>query len=145
AGALVRGLVARGVDPLRLRVADRDPAKLEALQRDCGVAIFHANGEAARGAELVLLAVKPQGLREVTEELAPVLADQNSLLLSIAAGVGLDSLQRWTRAEQAIVRCMPNTPALVLAGASALFANARCSEAQKRLADDVLGAVGSVS
>lgn len=143
ASALVKGLVATGVPAGNILVNDLQSGRADALARECGVR-SGSNEELARSADVVVLAVKPQGMRAVVEEIAPALAGRDSLLVSVAAGVTLDSLAAWAGASQAIVRCMPNTPALVRAGATALFANARVREEQRRVAEDVLRAVGSV-
>src|SRR5690606_3663713 len=90
------------------------------------------------------LAGKPRGSRGGVGEIWPVLGGRGALLVSVAAGVTLDSLAAWSGQGQAIVRCMPNTPALVRAGATALFANTAASEEQRGLAEEILQAVGSV-
>ena len=100
------------------------------------------NVGAARDAAAVLLAVKPQVLAAVTREIEPVIDEQ--LVLSIAAGVPLAAIERWLRRKAAIVRVMPNTPALVGAGISGLVANAAVSPAQRQAAEAILGAAGEV-
>lgn len=150
ASALVQGLIKKGSDPGHVLASDHNPDKLAELARRCGIQGSADNIDLARRADLLVLAVKPQGLKAVAEEVAPTLrerlaAGRPCLLLSVAAGITLDSLQRWVDAAQPIVRCMPNTPALVGAGASALFANAAAGEEQRKLAEEVMAAVGSVS
>ena len=100
------------------------------------------NLEAAKGAATVVLAVKPQVLEAVTQEIQSVIANQ--LIVSIAAGVPLSAIERWLGGNRAVVRCMPNTPALVGAGISGLVANQAVSEEQKRAAEATLGAAGEV-
>jgi pyrroline-5-carboxylate reductase len=92
--------------------------------------------------DVVVLAVKPQAMREVLLQIAPVVQQKKSLVVSIAAGISQTSLALWLGSDVAIVRCMPNTPALVLTGATALHANANVDEEEKDLAENILRAVG---
>ena len=91
---------------------------------------------------MVLLAVKPQVMKAVTESISGAL-DHRPLIISIAAGISMTSLEQWLGADLPIVRCMPNTPSLVQTGAAGLFANAHVSVEQKQLASDILDAVGT--
>lgn len=143
AGALIEGLMANGVAPARLWASDTDPAKLAALAAK-GVRTSQANAELAAACDVLVLAVKPQVMAPVVAGLKDALAGKSCLLVSIAAGIQLASLQEWTSPQQAIVRCMPNTPALVLAGATGAVANAQVSAEQKAVADALLQAVGLV-
>ena len=106
------------------------------------VATTDDNRQAADGAAVVVLAVKPQVVEAVAREIAPVLGD--ALVVSIAAGVPLAAIESWLGGGRAVVRCMPNTPALVGAGISGLVANAETTDAQRRLAENVLRAAGDV-
>jgi pyrroline-5-carboxylate reductase len=106
------------------------------------VRTFADNADAVAGAGCVVLAVKPQMMRKVCEHLAEPLRETRPLLISIAAGVRIEQLQRWLGAHLAIVRCMPNTPALIGAGAAGLCANTRVGAAQRALAERILGAAG---
>jgi pyrroline-5-carboxylate reductase len=141
ASALIEGLLARGVGPDRLWASDTAGDKLAMLAAK-GVHTTGDNGEVVQACSIIVLAVKPQALAAVLQPLQPVLRTRAVLLISIAAGIPVQSLQAWTHPQQAIVRCMPNTPALVLAGASGLFANAAVSAAQKAGAESLLQAVG---
>ena len=143
ANSLIRGLLSKGADPTNLLAFDVDTEKLQLLQTECGISIGTMADIAAQ-ADVLVLAVKPQVMAEVCRALAPLLSNRSCLLISIAAGIPLLSLQQWLGLETAIVRSMPNTPALVSAGASGLFANARTSPEQKQLAEDILEAVGIV-
>jgi pyrroline-5-carboxylate reductase len=143
ASALIDGLINNGWDPTCLGASDTDMARL-ALLTAKGVRTSTDNADVVSHADAVILAVKPQVMASVLTPLKAVLANHDCLLVSIAAGIGIDSLQAWTHPDQAIVRCMPNTPALVQTGASALFANSHCSAAQKSCAETLLGAVGIV-
>ncbi|MGV3593503.1 MAG: pyrroline-5-carboxylate reductase [Gammaproteobacteria bacterium] len=143
AGALIEGLLANGVAPERLWASDTDAAKLAALAAR-GIHTSQVNAELVSACDVLVLAVKPQVMAAVVSELGAVLAGKSCLLVSIAAGIQLASLQQWTSPQQAIVRCMPNTPALVLAGATGAVANAQVSERQKAVANALLQAVGIV-
>ncbi|RMG60028.1 MAG: pyrroline-5-carboxylate reductase, partial [Gammaproteobacteria bacterium] len=103
-----------------------------------------SNAEAMAECAATVLAVKPQVMRTVAEGLAPALDAHPQLVISIAAGIREADLDRWLGGGRAIVRCMPNTPALVRSGASGLHANARVSDAQRELAEHILRAVGLV-
>lgn len=141
ANSLIRGLIAKGVPGQQIAACDLDAAKLAQLQADCGIRTGSMNDVAA-DADVVLLAVKPQGMAAVCEALRPALKP-GALIISIAAGIPLRSLEAWLGSERAVVRCMPNTPALVLEGATGLFANANTSAAQSALAEAILSAVGT--
>lgn len=139
--ALIGGLLAAGHPVARIRVSDPDAACRAACAQDFAVATFADNARAASGATVVVLAVKPQQLREVARALAAV-TPADTLFLSIAAGITTTQLGAWLGAERAIVRAMPNTPALIGCGAAGLFANAHVDPAQRALAEQLLSAVG---
>jgi pyrroline-5-carboxylate reductase len=141
AGSLIRGLVAKGVTGQQIAACDLDAAKLAQLQHECGIRTG-SMADIAATADVVVLAVKPQGMAEVCAALRPAL-QPGVLIISIAAGIPLRSLEAWLGSERAIVRCMPNTPALVLEGATGLYANANTSATQAALAEAILAAVGS--
>lgn len=143
AGALIEGLLANGVAPSHLWAADTDSAKLSTFHAK-GVHTSTANADLVKSCEVLVLAVKPQAMAPAVAALKDALAGRSCLLVSIAAGIQISSLQQWTSPQQAIVRCMPNTPALVLAGATGVVANANVSAKQKAAADAILKAVGLV-
>jgi pyrroline-5-carboxylate reductase len=142
ASALFGGLIGGGYDPANIVATDTNPACLEQASR-LGITTTDDNVRALQGADVVVLAVKPQVLKAVLEPLRPRLQVQRPLLISIAAGINLQNLQRWGGADLPIVRCMPNTPAQVATGATGLYANAHVRPAQRELAQAILGAVGS--
>jgi pyrroline-5-carboxylate reductase len=141
ASALIEGLLATGLAADRLFASDPSPDKRAALQAR-GLHVSSDNEAVLRASDVLILAVKPQVLAAVVGALHPVLASKPVLLISVAAGVTTQRLADWTPAGQAIVRCMPNTPALVQAGATALYANASTSAAQRGIATAILQAVG---
>lgn len=144
ARSLIGGLVARGHDAARLAVSEPNAGLREALARDFGVAACADNAQAADGADVWVLAVKPQVIRTVCEGLRAPAQARRPLVVSIAAGITGAQLDRWLGGGLAVVRAMPNTPALLGAGASGLCVNARVSDAQRAQAEALLGAVGRV-
>ncbi|HEX6612513.1 MAG TPA: pyrroline-5-carboxylate reductase [Rhodanobacteraceae bacterium] len=142
ARSLIGALIGHGADPSSISVAEPRADARDELARDFGVRAFADNADAVAGAGCVVLAVKPQMMRKVCENLAEPLRETRPLLISIAAGVRIEQLERWLGAHLAIVRCMPNTPALIGAGASGLCANARVGAAQRALAERILNAAG---
>jgi len=142
ATSLIGGLVANGTPPGSIRVSDPDTARLDALVERFGVQARADNAEVAARCATVVLAVKPQIMGTVVRELAPTLGEHAPLLVSIAAGVREADINRWSGGDMAIVRTMPNTPALVGCGATALCANAKVDAGQRERADAILKAVG---
>lgn len=142
ARSLIGGLIGRGMDPARVHVAEPYDAFREALARDFSVAVHADNRQAAAAGSVWLFAVKPQMLRQVAQELAEQAQAQRPLVVSIAAGITSTQLERWLGGNVAVVRCMPNTPALLGAGATGLFANHRVDAAQRERAETLLAATG---
>lgn len=142
ATSLMSGLIASGHSPQQLWVSDTAQAALQAHRDRLNVNISADNATVVAEADVVVLAVKPQILREVALQIAPAVQSSKTLVVSIAAGISQSSLAKWLGADVAIVRCMPNTPALVLSGATALHANDKVSEEQKDLAENILRSVG---
>lgn len=142
ARSLIGGLLKTGLPASNLTVAEPLAAAREALGRDYGVASFADNALAVADAEVIVLAVKPQVMPAIHVDLRDVLQRNRPLLISIAAGVRLNQLERWFGTTLPIVRCMPNTPALIGAGATGLCANSRVSPAQKAQAQHILDAAG---
>lgn len=142
--SLVGGLIADGYQAERVHVADPDSAKRMDLANRFRIHVHEDNREAVLRAAAVVLAVKPQVIKSVLEPLGPVLREQKSLVISIAAGVREPDISRWLGGQIAVVRTMPNTPALVRAGATALYANEYVSQNQRDLAESLLRAVGII-
>jgi len=140
ASAMIQGLIRAGINSAQINVAD-PLADARARLAELGVATFSDNNEAVEGAQAVVLAVKPQIARQVVQSISALKPEQ--LLVSIAAGINLTSLAQWTSPQQAIVRCMPNTPALLGAGVSGLYANSYCDESQRALAERLLRSAGT--
>ena len=142
AGALIGGLIADGMAPERILAADPSAGQCAALSAATGIRTLSDNVAAAAGAGTLVLAVKPQVLADVARELAPAVQEHRPLVISIAAGIRCDSLQSWLGGEVALVRAMPNTPALVQSGATALYATPGVSGSQREQAESLLRAVG---
>ncbi|KRG65757.1 pyrroline-5-carboxylate reductase [Stenotrophomonas humi] len=142
ARSLIAGLVRRGMPTARIHVAEPVPALREALAQDFGVQTHSAAADAVVRAGLWLMAVKPQVMREVCASLAAVATQQQPVVVSIAAGITATQLERWLGGNQSIVRAMPNTPALLGAGVTGLFANAQVSATQRAQAEQVLASAG---
>jgi pyrroline-5-carboxylate reductase len=142
AASLIGGLIADGRDPASIYVTDVDTAKLEALADAFRIQTSSDNEEAVRLASAVVFAVKPQAMAPVVKGVAVAGKAHRPLFVSIAAGVREPDILRWLGFDAAIVRSMPNTPALVGSSATALYANAFVSDEQQSLAESVLRAVG---
>lgn len=142
ASSLISGLIADGYPPERIRVSDTQETMSRRLGDRYGVVVCSSNQEAVTSAAIVVLAVKPQVMRVVLEDLSDDLKKSHPLLLSIAAGIACHSLQRWAGGLDTIVRAMPNTPAMVQSGATGLYATKAVSERQREVAESILRAVG---
>jgi pyrroline-5-carboxylate reductase len=142
ARSLIGGLIADGYPPGRIYVSDPASERLAELAAEFGIRIVGGNREAAEQADAVVLAVKPQVIRSVVTEMGEVLRRRKALIISIAAGVRVADLIRWLGGDAAVVRAMPNTPALVQTGATALYANAQVSARQRDIAESLLRAAG---
>jgi pyrroline-5-carboxylate reductase len=140
ATALIAGLAGQLTEAGNIHVIDPSAQALERLQSTYRVNTAMQIDEQVGRSDVVVLAVKPQQMREVAMALKPHLSQQ--LVLSIAAGIRAADLSRWLGDYHAIVRCMPNTPALIGQGVSGMVAMAGTSEAQKQAADSILRAVG---
>ena len=142
ARSLIGGLLKTGVAASSITVAEPRAEARQELGRDFGIASYAENRLAAAEADVLVLAVKPQIMPAIHAELQDMMVRQRPLLISIAAGVRIDQLERWFGHALAIVRCMPNTPALIGAGATGLFANRRVSPEQRAKAQHIMDAVG---
>ena len=142
AAALISGLAGKLTDGAGIHVVDPNPEALGRLQSAYGVTTAAAIDASVVIADVLVLAVKPQQLRDVAEALAPLLARGAPLIVSIAAGIRAVDLSRWLGGYGAIVRCMPNTPALVKQGITGMVAMPGVTVAQRDEADAVMAAVG---
>lgn len=142
ARSLIGGLVARGGDAASVRVVDPNADSRDALARDFGVRVYPDATQAVDGAATWVLATKPQVLRGVCESLAEVAQATQPLVLSIAAGITATQLDRWLGGDVPVVRTMPNTPSLLGAGVTGLYANARVDADGRARAQALLESAG---
>jgi len=140
--SLAGGLIRNGWSADNLIMADPDAGQRDAVTAALGIPCCAPNRDVAEVADVLVLAIKPQNLRAVTNELAAPVQQRHPLVLSVVAGVREPDIQRWLGGGLAIVRAMPNTPALVGSGATGLFANSLTSAAQRDQAESILRAVG---
>lgn len=142
ARSLIGALIHAGHRPDLLLVSEPNADLRIQLKRDFCVDAFDNASQACADADVVLVAVKPQLVRAVCEELSAAPAAAKPLVISIAAGITIAQIDRWLGGGHAIVRCMPNTPALIGAGATGLYANDASSDAQRDQAETILGCAG---
>lgn len=142
ARSLIGGLLKEGFDKNAIRVSEPHAPTRETLMAETGIAVQADNRTAAAGSTVWLFAVKPQVMKTVCAELQALAQAEQPLVLSIAAGISTTQLDTWLGGGLPVVRIMPNTPALLGAGASGLFANARVSSAQKSLTEQLFKATG---
>ena len=142
ATSLIGGLIANQYEATSITACDIDVEQLQQLEERFGIATSQDAVDCARAADVVMLAVKPQVMRTVCEQLAGTGARPEQLFISIAAGVPAAAIDSWLGGGRSIVRCMPNTPALLQLGATGLAANARVTAPQKAVAEHILEAVG---
>jgi pyrroline-5-carboxylate reductase len=138
--ALITGLKNQSFDPQRIQVIDPDEAKRSFLSSTLGVNVSTNLKDIVQN-DVIVFAVKPQQLKSVALELAPVLKQQ--LIISIAAGVRLSDLSRWLNHYPKIIRAMPNTPAQIQLGVTGLYAMPLVSKIENETATQILSAVGS--
>lgn len=141
ASSIIGGLINSGFPANKIFASDPNQNNLDRLSDQFKINTSSDNNTAVANADVVLLAVKPQLMKVVCEPLRANLP-KNSVVISIAAGITCANLERWLGTGQALVRCMPNTPAQVSLGASGLYANTIVSEEQKTQTESILSAVG---
>jgi pyrroline-5-carboxylate reductase len=142
AAALIGGLVAKGTDARSISVMELSPAAREKLAARYPIRISAAPDAAVQDADTLVLAVKPQDMKAALASVASVVGKK--LVVSIAAGLRIETLSRWLGGHRRIVRCMPNTPALIGAGIAGLYAPAEVTLDDRGKAEAILRAVGDV-
>jgi pyrroline-5-carboxylate reductase len=142
ASSLISGLIASGHSPQDLWVSDINQDALKVLAQSLNVNTSTNNDDIINAVDVVVLAVKPQILSTVAKNATASIQQKQPLVVSIAAGISQQSLSQWLGNNIAIVRCMPNTPALVLTGATALHANEQVTAEQHDLAENIMRSVG---
>jgi len=144
ASSLIGGLLANGYAAAAITACDINAGQLAELQQRFGINTSSDNLASSQAADVVMLAIKPQLMREVCCALSSLPSNPEQLFVSIAAGVPAAAIERWLGGQRSIVRCMPNTPALVQLGASGLAANAAVSASQRELAEKIIQAAAGV-
>ncbi|OUS24419.1 pyrroline-5-carboxylate reductase [Gammaproteobacteria bacterium 45_16_T64] len=142
ASSLAGGIIAKGYDPTQITMTDLNEDILLSNRTKLGVNTTRDNIQACSHADVIVLAVKPQVMGDVVAPLHTIVEQRSPLIVSIAAGITLANLEAWLGKSAPLVRCMPNTPALVQSGATGLFANTNVSDQQRDLAKQILSAVG---
>ena len=148
-GSILRGVLAAGTEAGGVRATTRSASSADALHEETGVEVFagesdpEANRKAVAGADVVLLGVKPYAILDLAREVAPAL-DPSTVVVSVAAGVTLNALQKALPDGQPVVRCMPNTPSSVGRGALSVTPGEHTSAEQLAQVKDVLATVGTV-
>ncbi|MGB1271603.1 MAG: pyrroline-5-carboxylate reductase, partial [Endozoicomonas sp.] len=141
ATSILAGLVRNGWPEGNIIATARSEETLSNIRQQYDVQTTRDNQQATRQADVVMLCVKPQMMKSVLTELTPTLKT-GTLLISVAAGITMGSLEQWSGNSHAIVRAMPNTPSMVQCGASGLFANPQATESQKSLTQTIFSAIG---
>ena len=143
ARAIAGGLLRGGMHATDLMIAEPLPAQCDVLREELyGAMVTEDNKRVAGAAEVLLFAVKPQILKPVCEELVAEVQESRPLIMSIAAGPMIDDIDAWLGGNLSVVRVMPNQPALIDQGISALYANERTSSEHRKLAEKIMTAVG---
>ncbi|MBP6108144.1 MAG: pyrroline-5-carboxylate reductase [Steroidobacteraceae bacterium] len=142
ATGLIGGLIARGTPPSTIIVADPEASQRSRLELDYGVTTVAAAAAAVIGARTVVLAVKPQQMAQVARSIAGTVAASGALVISVAAGIRLQDLVRWLGPGVPLIRTMPNRPALIGAGITALYAMPGVDAASRQTAETILAACG---
>ncbi|PCJ13226.1 MAG: pyrroline-5-carboxylate reductase [Gammaproteobacteria bacterium] len=142
ATSLAGGLIAKGLPSHQITLSDPNQERLNELRNEYGVLGTTQNIECIQDAHVIILAVKPQIMADILSEIADTVKQNNALVISIAAGITLTKLSQGLGTETALVRCMPNTPALVQCGATGLISNAAVNAAQREIAQSILESVG---
>ena len=138
----IGGLIPETLTAKQVFVFEPNPSQAEQLQSDFSINLAQDNQQLIESCDVIVLAVKPQVLKQVLQPLAETLRQHKPLIVSIVAGIEAHSIENWLEDAFAIVRVMPNTPALVGAGASGLFANTQVTPTQRQIAQALLNAVG---
>ena len=143
--AIVLGMLRHGYPAGSIRISEPDPERRDTpLHELGGVTLCNDNVAAITGAETLVLAVKPQVLPDVCREIAAAVQAEQPLVVSIAAGTRGANIDRWLGGSLAVVRAMPNQPALLGRGVAGIVGNERAGDAELARAEAILGATGSV-
>lgn len=143
--SIIKGLLKENFPAKNIWATNNNREQLNKL-KNLNINLTTDNQYAVQMADIVVLAVKPQVLKSVVVEIADQIQEKKPLVISIAVGINLNSLERYLSSQNiALIRCMPNMPALIGCGATGLFANQYCSKAQKDVAESIFHSVGTVA
>ncbi|GHA05162.1 pyrroline-5-carboxylate reductase [Arenicella chitinivorans] len=142
ATSMIGGMITSGVDATQICVFDPSAARMQDLRTQFGLRCCEDNNALIRSCDVVVIAIKPQVMSSVLTPLAASFNAKRPLLISVVAGIRADSIDGWLAQRHAIVRVMPNTPALIGAGASGLYSTELVSAAQRQQAEQLLNTVG---
>jgi pyrroline-5-carboxylate reductase len=145
ARSLASGLISNGLAPDMVNMSDPDTGTREAIAAQLGVSVSAQNSNVVAISDILVFAVKPQVLKEVAIEQADAVQQRRPLVISIAAGIRSESLEKWLGGDLPLVRVMPNTAALIGSGASGLYANTRADKTARNIAETIMRAVGVVA
>lgn len=140
--SLIGGLIANGLSVNAITGTDVNAERRQKTASQYKIEVLEDNQQAIKDADIVVLAVKPQSMQDTLEPIKATLSLEKPLLISIAAGIQLSHLAKWAGEDLAIVRAMPNTPALIQVGATAIYANQHTSDKQRDLAETIMRSVG---
>ena len=141
ARSLIGGLIQSGIAPAQIQVSEPDAVRRDAIVAELKITTASSNQSLLDSSDVVVLAVKPQHMQNALSPLS-VSSERSSLFISVAAGLTCKSIQTWLGEDVALVRTMPNTPALVQAAATGMYATASVTSAQKDTAESIMRAVG---
>jgi len=143
--AIAGGLLRGGMHATNLMIAEPLPEQCDLLRKELyGIMVAEENETVAAAVDTLLFSVKPQILKPVCENLAEIVQQSRPLIMSIAAGPKIEDIDQWLGGGLSVVRVMPNQPALIDQGISALFANERTDESGRDMAEKIMTAVGQV-
>ena len=142
--SLIGGLIADGYDPKDITVSDHHSDRLTLLNQQYNIHTTTDNESASQGADVILFATKPQDMKTAIMDVKDTVQQRRSLIISVAAGVRETAIREWLGGDFGIVRCMPNTPALIQTGATGLYGNQFVTQEQRNWAETILRAVGIV-
>lgn len=142
ARSLIGGMVNSGYDPAHIWASDPNAESLAALKQFGAIHTSTSNAESVTQAEVIVFAIKPQQLPTVAQQIQPLINTRQQLGISIAAGIRLPDIQRWLADKIPLIRCMPNTPAMIGSGATGLFAGPGVAPQQRAIAENMLASVG---
>ncbi len=143
AASLMGGLINKGITASQMTASDPGQNQREYIERQFQIQTFDENNAHFGMPDMVIIAVKPQIMKQVLEDVAPSIRHTNPLIISVAAGITTKQIADWLNTDLPIVRTMPNTPALIGQGAIGMFANQLVTQAQLQMTEQVMDAVGT--